>query len=769
MKQTAKKNNFYRIGAVLLLAAFWVMIPFILNDKTVSADELSDTRIQASLSGGAINGVTPAGFSEWRLDDSGRRRLDVQASSVNLPAGTVLTIVINNGVVGQMSVNSFSGASFSIDSNNGQTVPTVNFGNAIQVNNGAETILAGTFGTVTPTPSPSGSPTGSPNPSPSGSPTGTPNGTPNPSPSASPSASPTATPTGSPNPSPSATPTGSPNPSPTASPSPGGSPNPSPSPAGGDIFAGLSGGTVNGVLPTGFAQYELHSSRTELEVQVYQVNLPIGTALGVSINNAAVGQIILESGGQGRLRLRSDRGQNVPVVTPGMTITIQNQGTQILSGTFAGATGSPSPSPSGSPNPSPTASPSPGETPSPSPSPSPSATPALGRYFEVHPTGSQLNPPVATSANAEFKVFLSADETQATLTGEFHNLSSAQTGARIEAQIGDGTLIHNFGAIGGTNGNFANVTISISQIQLQQLRAGLWFVTLTSANNPSGEVGGKFVQHSNGGDFDGDGSNDFSVFRPSSGTWYAQNSTGFSAFNFGGASDVPVSADYDGDGKTDAAVFKNVNGSGIWEINRSSDGGTTATQFGFASDTPVRGDFDGDGRNDLAVFRPSTGVWYVQNSNNTGFQIVRWGAAEDIPLSSDMDGDGRADITVFRPSTGVWYWINSASGSPGIVRFGLEGDKPIKGDFDGDGRDDVAVYRPSTGVWYIWKSSDQTYDIRWFGVAEDIPVAGNYDNDNKTDIAVFRPSTGDWYIWRSSDNTYEYRHFGLTGDIPTVR
>ncbi len=771
MKQTAKKNNLFRISAILLMAALWVTIPFILNDKTVSADELSDTRIQASLSGGAINGVTPAGFSEWRLDDSGRRRLNVQASSVNLPTGTVLTIVINNAVVGQMSVNSFSGANYDVDTGNGQPVPTVNFGNPIQVNNGAETVLAGTFGTVTPTPSPSGSPTGSPNPSPSGSPNPSPSATPNGTPNGTPS--PTVTPTGSPNPSPSATPTGSPNPSPTVSPSPGGSPNPSPSPNGGDLFAGLSGGTINGVLASGFAQYELHSSRTELEVQVYQVNLPIGTALMVNVNNAAVGQIILESGGQGRLRLRSDRGQNVPVVTPGMTITIQNQGTQILSGTFAGATGSPSPSPSGSPNPSPSAtptgSPNPNETPSPSPSPSPSATPSLGRYFEVHPTGSQLNPPVSTSANAEFKVFLNAGETQATLTGEFHNLSSAQTGARIEAQIGDGTLVHDFGAIGGTNGNFATVTINISQIQLQQLRAGLWFVTLTSANNPSGEVGGRFIQQSNLGDFDGDGSNDFAVFRPSSGTWFAQNSNGFSAFSFGGANDVPVSADYDGDGKTDAAVFKNVNGSGIWEISRSSDGGTTATQFGFATDTPVRGDFDGDGRNDLAVYRPSTGVWYVQNSNNTGFQIVRWGASEDIPLSSDMDGDGRADITVFRPSTGVWYWINSASGSIGIVRFGLEGDKPIKGDFDGDGRDDVAVYRPSTGVWYIWKSSDQSYDIRWFGVAEDIPVAGNYDGDNKTDIAVFRPSTGDWYIWRSADNTYEYRHFGLTGDIPTVR
>ena len=757
MKQTAKNKNLFRIFAVLLLAALWVTIPFILNDKTVSADELSDTRIQASLSGGATGGVIPAGFSEWRLDDSGRRRLEVQASSVNLPNGTVLTIVINNAAVGQMTVNSFGGAFFSVDTNNGQTVPVINFGNPIQVNDGATAILAGTYGTVTPTPSPSGSPNASP--SPSASPTGSPNGTPNPSPSASPTASPNGTPGGTP--SPTVSPTVNPNPSPSASPSPGASPSPSPGDSG--FFAGLSGGTVNGVLPTGFAQFEFHSSRVELEVQVYQVNLAIGTPLTVNVNGAAVGQIVLESGGQGRLRLRSDRGQNVPVVTAGTTITIQNAGATILSGIFGGATGSPSPSPTGSPNPSPS------PTASPNGSPSPSPSPALGRYFEVHPTGARLSQPVSTTANGEFKVFLSADETQATLTGEFHNLSSAQTGAKIETTIGAGAVIHDFGARGGTNGSFASVTIPVNPIQIQQLRAGLWFVTLSSADNPAGEIGGRFIQHSNSADYDGDGSNDFAVFRPTSGTWYSENSTGFRAFNFGGANDTPVSADYDGDGKTDPAVFKNVDGGAVWEISRSSDGGTTTAQFGFATDTPVRGDFDGDGRNDLAVFRPSTGTWYVQNSNNTGYQIVQFGLEEDIPLSTDMDGDGKSDFTVYRPSNGVWYWINSASGNYGIVQFGTAGDIPVKGDFDGDGRDDVAVYRPSNGVWWIWRSSDRTYDVRQFGISEDIPVPGNYDGDSKTDIAIFRPSTGDWWIWRSADSSYEYRHFGLTGDIPTAR
>ena len=92
MKKTNTKRNLLRIGGVFALMALWVLLPFMLNGKIVSADELSDTRIQASLSGAPINGTTPAGFSEYRIDDNNRRRLDVQATSVNLAAGTVLQI-----------------------------------------------------------------------------------------------------------------------------------------------------------------------------------------------------------------------------------------------------------------------------------------------------------------------------------------------------------------------------------------------------------------------------------------------------------------------------------------------------------------------------------------------------------------------------------------------------------------------------------------------------------------------------------------------------
>jgi len=737
MKKTAKNLNLMKIGAVLMLAFAWAIIPFVMNNTIVEAsDDSSDIRISATLTGAAMGGVMPSGFAEHRLDDQGRRRLTVQASSVNVASGTLLDVYVNNTIIGQIAINNAVGF-FDIDTNNGQNVPNVSNGNPIALRQGATNILNGTFGVVSPSPSPSVSPTGSPNPSPSVSP--------NPSPSVSPTVNP------------------SPTVSPTVSPSPIGSPSPSPSPNGGDLFAVLSGATVGGVLPNGFAQYQLRDNRRELEIEVNRINLPAGTLLGVTVDNAAVGQLFIENDGRGRLRLRTDNGQFVPNVVSGSTIVLRNGGAAILSGVFGGVSPSPSPSPSVSP----TASPSPSGSPSPSPSPSASPTPALGRYFEAQATGSQMIPPVTTGATGKIKVLLNQTETQATITGLFNNLLSGQTTAKIFSTAGDTSLVHDFGVIGGTNGTFVSATISVNALQVAQLRTGLWFSVIGSANNPNGEVGGRLRTQSVSSDFDGDGRDDFAVYRPTAGTWYAQNSNGFSAQVFGGASDKLVSGDYDGDGRTDAAVFRNENGIGVWDVQRSSDGGVTTRAFGYATDTAQRGDFDGDGRQDLAIYRASSGSWYIQKSSNGSVIGVTFGASEDKAVATDFDGDGKTDIAVFRPSNGTWYWLRSSDSGFSAAAFGQAGDVPIAGDFDGDGKADLSVFRPANGVWYIQRSSNGTFDFRQFGLGDDVPVAGNYDGDNKTDIAVFRPSTGVWYIWRSLDGTFDYRQFGQNGDVPT--
>src|SRR5688572_20546679 len=470
MKQKNANRNLTRFGALLALVAMWVIIPFAIGDRAVSAEAmLSDViRIGATLTGDPINGVTPRGFAEYRVDDQNRRRFEIDGNSINLPPGTVLNISVNNAVVGQANLGLCGAFSFRRRTDDGQQVPIITNGSPVQVLNGSTVILAGIFGSASP--SPSGSPGGNPSPSPSSSPCASPSPSPTGSPTGSPSPSPTGSPTGSPSPSP----TGSPNPSP----SPTGSPNPSPSPTGSpnpsDLFASLSGPTINGVLPTGFAQYENHSSRRELEVRVNQVNLPGGTQLAVFVDEVNVGSMFLDSG-EGRLRLRTDEGHTVPIIVAGSKISVRHNTANILVGIFSGMTGpSPSPSPSASPSPggSPSPSPSPSASPSPGGSPSPSPSPAMGRSFDSRLTGTGVQPAVLTNATAELQVTLNATETPATIFGEFRNLGSGQTGARIEALVGSGTIVHDFGIVGGTSGSFASVTINVSAAQVGQIRSG---------------------------------------------------------------------------------------------------------------------------------------------------------------------------------------------------------------------------------------------------------------------------------------------------------
>ena len=74
---------------------------------------------------------------------------------------------------------------------------------------------------------------------------------------------------------------------------------------------------------------------------------------------------------------------------------------------------------------------------------------------------------------------------------------------------------------------------------------------------------------------------------------------------WGAHGDVPVPGDFDGDGSTDVAVYRP--STGDWLVRNQF----TVT-FGGPGFVPVVGDYDGDGIDDVAVFQASTGMWEVQ-------------------------------------------------------------------------------------------------------------------------------------------------------------
>ena len=148
------------------------------------------------------------------------------------------------------------------------------------------------------------------------------------------------------------------------------------------------------------------------------------------------------------------------------------------------------------------------------------------------------------------------------------------------------------------------------------------------ATTGSTPAAGQTVHATLPGDFDGDGSADLAVFRPSTGAWYIRGAS--VSFTWGGGADMPVAGDYDGDGRIDLAVFRP--STGTWYIWQSRTQTGLAYTWGNAGDIPAPGDYDGDGQTDIAVFRPATGAWYIWQSRTQTGAAYTWGGAGDIPI-----------------------------------------------------------------------------------------------------------------------------------------
>jgi subtilisin family serine protease len=269
-------------------------------------------------------------------------------------------------------------------------------------------------------------------------------------------------------------------------------------------------------------------------------------------------------------------------------------------------------------------------------------------------------------------------------------------------------------------------------------------------------------------DSEGDEKTDFTVFRPSDGTWYILTNANGSVVQqpFGASTDTPVPGDYDGNGKTDIAVFRDSDGT--WYISQGSAQSFSSVQWGLSGDRPVPGDYDGDGKMDIAVFRPSDGYWYILKSSDNSLRAQQWGLATDKPVPGDYDGDGKTDLAVFRPSEGNWYILQSSNNSFRAQPWGLSTDKLVPGYYDADSKLDLAVFRESSGTWYILKSTTGSFDAIQWGTTGDIPVQGDYEADGKYDVGVFRPSTGQWFIRRSSNGSLLGVQWGTNGDKPAI-
>ena len=237
-------------------------------------------------------------------------------------------------------------------------------------------------------------------------------------------------------------------------------------------------------------------------------------------------------------------------------------------------------------------------------------------------------------------------------------------------------------------------------------RNGLWFSSGQGAN----PVWGTWGDIPTPGDFNGDGNDDYAVFRPSTGTWFVSCST---------VANCP--------------------------------GGTLTVPWGTAGDIPVPADYDNDGTTDYGVWRPSNGSWYVR-SGATGATLVNgvaWGQFGDCPIAARLGISGAGHMDTERLAAVQRRLVPGAvvcGHGRSAFAFGTYGDIPFAPDMDGDGDGDFVVFRPSTGTWYGF---DPDFSIAW-GQPGDIPAprsalarsslgSQRLPPDDRPDLQLFQP------------------------------
>jgi hypothetical protein len=116
---------------------------------TPSPNPNGEVRLESRLAGSAIGGLLPKGHAKFRSRSNGRRNFNVEVEKVNLPAGTVLNVLVDNANVGQITLSAMLENELELESEHGAIVPNVTTTSTVVVTDAqGKTILSGVFNTA---------------------------------------------------------------------------------------------------------------------------------------------------------------------------------------------------------------------------------------------------------------------------------------------------------------------------------------------------------------------------------------------------------------------------------------------------------------------------------------------------------------------------------------------------------------------------------------------------------------------------------------------
>ncbi|HEX6125893.1 MAG TPA: CHRD domain-containing protein [Pyrinomonadaceae bacterium] len=444
-------------------------------------------------------------------------------------------------------------------------------------------------------------------------------------------------------------------------------------------------------------------------------------------------------------------------------------------------------------------------------------TSSAATYFTGNLDGAQETPPTPSTATGFGRVTLNDAETQITVSVYYGSAAAPLTsnvtiGHIHRAAVGDsGPIIFDLMPTAGvTFGSVVNMTFAITPAQVADLKAGLYYFNIHTANFGAGEIRGQinvdapFVAYMDNNQENpptassARGSGVVSINAAGTQALVSMNWTGLTGNATGGHVHAGRSR-VNGGIVCDLMPPASPSGSVVDRLCNFSPAQITSlrqAQFYLNVHTiansggEIRGqiqrrrstvlDFDGDSRTDYAIARQNTPAlttdWWILNSSggvaafphglNTDFSTTRI-------VACDFDNDGKDDPSIWRSaaSPGAGFLIlDSGSLTVRFEQFGTTGDDPrVVYDYDGDGRCDPAVFRSSDDTWYYLGSSNNpsrniTY-VRW-GTLFANP--GDYDGDGRGDFVD--QQGGNWWLLRSSDGTFQVitagtaSSFGTPGD-----